>query len=74
MNPRDVLKEGYVRLWCLVGGKIVEEKKEPITSETLLSGHNNSFWWITHGNGILAQTVLGIQLELGPSLSPLGFL
>lgn len=73
MNPRDVLKEGYVRLWCLIGGKVVEEKKEPFTSETLPSGHK-SFWWIAHGNDILAQTVLGAQLELGRSPSPLGFL
>lgn len=71
MNPRDVLKEGNVRLWCLVGGKIVEEKKEPATFEIkLLSGHSTSIWWIAHGHDILAQ----IQLELGPSLSCLGLL
>lgn len=58
MNPRDVLKEGYVRLWCLIGGKIIEEKKEPTTFETLISGHNNSFW-IIHGNDILAQICVG---------------
>lgn len=59
MNPRDVLEEGYVRLWCLLGGEIVGEKKEPTTFKTLLSGHSNSFWWITPGNDILAQICIG---------------
>lgn len=69
--------EGYVRLWCFIGGKIVEEKKEPATSETLQSGHSNSFWWITHGNEKemkRLKSVSGIHLELGLSLSLLDLL
>lgn len=55
MNPRDVLKKGYDRLWCLVGGNIVKEMKEPTTYGTLLSGYGNSFMLTTHVNDILTQ-------------------